>query len=258
MKEKYIAQLESQLEQLIEGTFTNFFRRRVTAHDIAMKLARSMENALRYGQDGDTRPIAPDAYTIHLNPAVVNKLQHNSPDLLKSLGEHIVELVTQSGYQLNAEPVVQLVAMKKLPESDVEVEALHTGESENTTRSMQPIPTKQEKAPQNPQLIINQGERTVILSEPVMNIGRGDDNHIVLDDPYCSRHHVQLRLRFGAYTLFDVNSRSGTTVNNIRVTEHQLQPGDIIKIGGTQMVYLTENDRSSRTGTTQSLDPVKF
>lgn len=258
MKEKYIAQLESQLEQLIEGAFTNLFRKRVTAHDIAMKLARSMENALRYAQDGDTRPIAPDAYTIYLNPSIENKLRQNSPDLLKLLAGHIVDLVTQSAYRLNAEPVVQLVATEKLSVSDVEVDAIHTGESENTTRSMQPIPSKQKKAPENPQLIINQGERTVVLGEPVLNIGRGDDNHIVLDDAYCSRHHIQLRLRFGAYTLFDVNSRGGTTVNNIRVTEHQLQAGDIIKIGATQMVYLEKADRSNHTGTTQSLDPVTF
>ena len=67
-----------------------------------------------------------------------------------------------------------------------------------------------------------------------------------------------MRLRFGAYTLFDVNSRGGTMVNNIRVTEHQLQSGDVIKIGGTKLTYIAENNKSNSTGTTQSLDPVIY
>lgn len=259
MNEKYIARLEAQLEELVEGTFTNLFRRRVTAHDIAMKLARSMENSLRYTRDaGDARPIAPDSYTIQLHPAIEEKLRKKSPNLLQSLSQHIVELVAQSGYRLNAEPVVQLVGTTVMDKSEVEVEAHHTSEGESPTQAMQPIPAKQKQAPQNVQLIINNGERTIQLSESLLNIGRADDNDIILDDSYCSRHHIQLRLRFGDYTLFDVSSRSDTTVNNIRVSEHQLQSGDVIKIGETRLIYLTGNDKSNTAGTTQSLDPVTF
>lgn len=258
MNEKYIAQLESQLEELVEGTFTNLFRRRVTAHDIAMKLARSMENALRYTGDGDARPLAPDSYTIQLNTTIERKLRQKNPDLLRLLSQHIVELVAQSGYRLNAEPIVQLLGTDSMDKSDVEVKASHASEGENTTKAMQPILAKQKQAPQNPQLIVNNGERTIELSEALLNIGRADDNHIILDDSYCSRHQIQLRLRFGAYTLFEVSSRSGTTVNNVHVSEHQLQSGDVIKIGATQLVYITGNDKSNTTGTTQSLDPVTF
>ena len=77
MNEKYIAQIEAQLEQIVEGAFTNLFRKRLNAHDIAMTLARAMENTLRYAQDGDSRPIAPDAYTIRLNSSSEQKLLQN-------------------------------------------------------------------------------------------------------------------------------------------------------------------------------------
>ncbi|MGJ3240545.1 MAG: FhaA domain-containing protein [Anaerolineae bacterium] len=253
MNEKQIAQFEAQLEQLVEGAFTNLFRKQVTAHDIAMKLTRSMENTLRYVQDDDVRPIAPDSYTIQVHPEVAAKLQQHSPELPSALSQHIVELVAQSSYRLNSQPIVQLVSMSDHDLNEVVVIAVHTTDTHHTTQAMQPIGVGHKKAPVNPQLIINDGERTVILSEPVLNVGRSDDNHIILDDSYCSRHHIQLRLRFGAYTLFDVNSRSGTTVNNVRVTEHQLQSGDVIKIGHTQLVYLVGDDRST---TTQSLEPV--
>lgn len=258
MNEKHIANIEAQLELLVEGTFTNLFRKRVTAHDIAMKLARSLENTLRYAQDNDERPIAPDAYTIHLHPKVQEKLSQNGSQIVSSLSQHIVDLVAQSGYRLNAEPVVQLIADTDLTIGEVEVEALHTTDGQNTTQSMQPIATSKHQTPKKPQLIINEGERIIELKETILNIGRADDNHIILDDPFCSRHHLQLRLRFGSYTLFDVDSRAGTTVNNIRVAEHQLQSGDVIKVGHTQLVYLTHSDKSNTSNTTQSLDPVTF
>lgn len=257
MNEKYIAQMEAQLESLIEGTFTNLFRKRVTAHDIAVKLARSLETQLRYVNDGDSRPIAPDSYSIQLHPTVEQKLREGSPQLTSSLGQHIVELVAQSGYRLNAEPIVQLVGLASLDKNEVEIEAVHTTDSQNTTQAMQPIINDKKTAPQNPQLVINDGERTIELTEPLLNLGRSDDNHIVIDDPFCSRHHLQLRLRFGSYTLFDVNSRAGTKVNNIRVAEHQLQSGDVIQIGKTQLVYIVLDDKS-KNRTTQSLDPVSY
>ena len=93
--------------------------------------------------------------------------------------------------------------------------------------------------PQNPQLIVN-GETAIPLNSPIINIGRSRDNHIVLNDPYISRHHVQLRLRFGVYTLFDTQSQGGVLVNDVVVREHRLQPGDVIRIGKTQLVYFED------------------
>lgn len=258
MDEKNIAKLESQLEHLVEGAFTHLFRKKVSAHDIAVTLARSMENSLRYLQDSDARPLAPDTYTIQLHPSVKEKLEQNNPLLSDKLGQHIVELVIQSNYRLAIEPVVEIVEKATLDLDEVEVEAKHTTSTSSQTQAMQPIATPTKQIPKNPQLVINNGERTITLTEPLLNIGRSDDNHIVLDDAYCSRHHIQLRLRFGAYTLFDVNSRTGTSVNNVRVTEHQLQSGDVIRIGGTQLTYITQDDNPSAANTTQSLEPITF
>lgn len=258
MNEKHLAQLEATLEELVEGAFANLFRKRVTAHDIAMKLVRSMENSLRYSSDGDSRPFAPDNYAIYLHPTVQQQITANRPNLSQTLAEHLIDLVSKSGYRLSNTPFVQLLGDAKLDSSDVEVAASYSQSAEGGTQAMQVIPIEANTPkPKNPQLIIN-GERRIELKEPILNIGRSDDNHIVLDDATCSRHHIQLRLRFGVYTLFDVNSRSGTYVNNVRVTEHRLQTGDVIMIGSTRLVYMTEDEHSSRDSTTQTLNPVDF
>jgi hypothetical protein len=258
MNEKHLAQLEATLEELVESAFTNLFRKRVNAHDIAMKLARSMEGSLRYSSEGDSRPLAPDDYAIYLHPNVQAQLQANRPNLSQTLAEHLVELASKAGYRLNTTPVVRLLSDAKLDAGDVEVTASHSQDEAGGTQAMQKIPMEVSiPKPKNPQLVIN-GERTVELREPILNIGRSDDNHIVLDDATCSRHHIQLRLRFGVYTLFDINSRSGTFVNNVRVTEHRLQTGDVIQIGSSRLVYLTEDEQAAEAPITQTLNPIDF
>jgi adenylate cyclase len=100
-------------------------------------------------------------------------------------------------------------------------------------------------------LVIN-GEQTIALTADLVNVGRSRSNDIVIDDPHISRHHIQFRRRDGAYWVFDTNSQSGTFVNNVAVRQHALQPGDVVRIGRTQLVYL-EDDRPELDGGTMPL-----
>lgn len=240
MNDKHLLHFEAQLERLIEGVFSGIFRRRLNAHDIALKLARAMESALRTARDEDNRPIAPDQYTVSLHPDTFKQLTRYRPDMPNQLAQHLIELASQSGYRLIKPPTVRLLAHPGIGVDDTDIHAEHSEETNAGTAAMQPIKlTTDPLRPQNPQLVIN-GERIVPLDQSIVNIGRGDNNDIVVFDSYVSRHHIQLRLRGGTYMLFDVQSKSGTLVNNVTVTEHRLQPGDVIQIGGTRIVYTTE------------------
>lgn len=239
MNDQAIARLEARLEQLIEGTFAQLFSKTIRAQDIALHLARAMENGIQPATDGDPRPYAPDQYTIRLNPDVRDHLMSRQPELAKVLGQHLVDLASTVGYRLSSMPAVEVLAAPDAEGNEIWVEARHRGGSISATAVMKPIELPKTHTPQNPQLIIN-GELTVSLSEPIINIGRSRDNHIVLDDPYISRHHVQLRLRFGVYTLFDTQSQGGVLVNDVAIREHRLQPGDVIRMGKTQLVYLED------------------
>ncbi len=245
MNDKHITRLETQLEQLVEGVFTGLFRRHINAHDIALKLARSMESSLRAAQDHDPRPIAPDKYLIALNPDIQKQLHQHRPDLVQALVEHLVELASDAGYRMLHSPTLVFLASPDLAPSATLVKAEHTDTTLHGTAAMQPVQIAETaQHPLNPQLIIN-GDRIETITQPVINIGRSNQNDIMIDDPYISRHHLQLRLRFGAYTLFDVESKSGTLVNNVNVTEHRLRSGDVIQIGGTKIVYMSDDTNSA-------------
>ena len=46
------------------------------------------------------------------------------------------------------------------------------------------------------------------LGGALISIGRASDNDVIVDDPEVSRHHCQLKLQHGAYSLADLGSRT--------------------------------------------------
>jgi pSer/pThr/pTyr-binding forkhead associated (FHA) protein len=71
---------------------------------------------------------------------------------------------------------------------------------------------------------------------PVTSIGRASSNSVVLDDDYVSNAHALLLLRGQQWWLEDLNSRNGTLVNGVRLTESTVVgPGDVIIIGNMQL-----------------------
>ncbi|MDX1991571.1 MAG: DUF3662 and FHA domain-containing protein [bacterium] len=254
MRNQHIARLEAHLEQLVEGAFANLFGKRIRAQDLALQLARAMEDNLQNSRGSDTRLIAPDHYLIHAHPAVHESLLEEHLNLSHTLAQHLVELATLSGYRLLNTPDVKILADDSLAVGGLTVSATHSTRPENSTAALQKVdlPLLTEK-PRNAQLVI--GTRIIPITTDVVNIGRSRENHVVLDDPYVSRHHVQLRLHQGAYLLFDVHSQGGTLVNDVQVREHRLNAGDMIRIGQTQMLYLEDDPLSdSQENATQPLD----
>ena len=75
------------------------------------------------------------------------------------------------------------------------------------------------------------------LGGPLISIGRASDNDVIVDDGLVSRHHCQLKLQHGAYSFADLGSRNGSSVNGEPVTEVALGPGDIIRIGATEIEF---------------------
>jgi ABC transport system ATP-binding/permease protein len=72
----------------------------------------------------------------------------------------------------------------------------------------------------------------VRIQPQVMRIGRRPDNDIIIFDPGVSEHHAELRRTpAGRYLIIDAGSRNGTYVNGTRVSQQELNEGDIIAIG---------------------------
>ncbi len=71
----------------------------------------------------------------------------------------------------------------------------------------------------------------------VVTIGREKGNLIQVDDHEVSRRHVELRLEEGCYRVVDLNSSNGSFINNRRIDEAPLTPGDRLQVGRTLFLF---------------------
>ncbi len=75
------------------------------------------------------------------------------------------------------------------------------------------------------------------LTESVVGVGRDASSKLRLHDTEVSRRHAEFRLADGLCWLADTGSANGTFVNNQKIKEVLLQPGDQILIGQTTLVF---------------------
>jgi two-component system, cell cycle response regulator len=86
------------------------------------------------------------------------------------------------------------------------------------------------------------GKRFVLDTSPV-RVGRGAENHIVLDGDSVSRRHAHLEQRAAVWFAVDDSSTNGTYVNDEQIgREQSLTNGDRIKVGPTIFKYLSGQD----------------
>ncbi len=70
-----------------------------------------------------------------------------------------------------------------------------------------------------------------------LTIGREEDNDVQLNDERVSRFHVKVQEDAGRLILTDLDSTNGTRVNGHPVRLRVLQPGDLIMLGRSVLLF---------------------
>ncbi|HEX9036977.1 MAG TPA: FhaA domain-containing protein [Ktedonobacterales bacterium] len=77
-----------------------------------------------------------------------------------------------------------------------------------------------------------------LLDRPIVTIGRGEANDIVINDARVSRAHAEIRFDHGAFSVHDLVSHNGVYINGARVsTSASLRDRDLISICGYEFVF---------------------
>jgi len=87
------------------------------------------------------------------------------------------------------------------------------------------------------------------LDAPVIRIGRGAENEMVVDDAAISRLHARVEEEAGTWRVVDLGSTNGTSVDLVTLRPwqpHPLSHGAVIDLAGAVDVtfLLSENERS--------------
>ena len=78
-------------------------------------------------------------------------------------------------------------------------------------------------------------------------IGRSKATETRLTDPHVSRVHCQIQIEADRVIVNDYESAGGTFVNNRKITQQEVTPGDTIRIGETQLRYQDDDVAEAST-----------
>ena len=94
--------------------------------------------------------------------------------------------------------------------------------------------------PPGPSKVVIHAEGAKPRTVPVagnMVVGRAPECELELDDTFVSQQHARLFAKNGSWYVEDLGSTNGTFVNGAPVTTRRLlQPGDVIRIGHTDLL----------------------
>ncbi len=90
------------------------------------------------------------------------------------------------------------------------------------------------------------GRRDVELDGDRLTIGRSPECEIVVASSGASRQHAELTREKDAWTVRDLGSSNGTFVNDARIEETPVSPGDVIGIGDEARIEFVSARAASR------------
>lgn len=228
--------IENRLQALIENSL-NRLPWRNARPKLATALAIAMREQMVLAIQA-SEPL-PDRFNIFMAPENCDAWESHA-DWQEWLANAILAMAGEFNRGFAREPEVRFIPDKELDRKRVRVVLSYQEVEVSSTAVLLPEADPLLALPisgtTNPFLILN-GHDTFPITAAVINIGRRETNDLVLTDPRISREHAQIRVIHGECILFDLNSTGGTFVNGQRITSHHLQPGDVIMLAGTSLIY---------------------
>lgn len=243
-----LSRLEAFLERLFEAP-AGRLGASIQPISLSKRIERAMDSNKTYGSRG---VIVPNQYALHLNPADFEGFASYRTALEDDLAHGVMARARHERYTLVARPRVEIVADPGTRRGEIRVAANVVDEHGARPRDAEAVAdgshtmVLERSAMETPEsarraflMVSTRGSVPVHfdLGGALIGIGRASDNDVILDDPMVSRHHCQLKLQHGAYSFADLGSRNGSMVNGQPVTQVALGPGDLIRIGDTEIEF---------------------
>ncbi len=251
MKET-LQQVEFFLQTLIEDSTYRLLGTKRTENILVTKLTQSLENKLRL--DSQNNIIAPNIFSLNVPAEYFEDIRSNQR-VIDELSGNLLLSGKSAGIHFNGAITINIFPDETLNQGEFNVEAIWKDNSLSSTTSKMAsneFDLASSILPPKAFLIVG-GTQIFTLEQDVINIGRSNSNHLVLDDPRISRKHAQLRVIKGRHMLFDLDSAGGTYVNSKRITQVTLHPGDVISLASVPLVY--GQDTANAIDDTQEYSP---
>lgn len=219
---KILEEFEKRLEEIIEGFFKKRFQSGVHPKEIAKSLLREIEEKKIVGHQ---RFYSPSKFTIFLSPEDRKRFSEYEESILAELKDFVHTQATQKNYLMQSMPEIILKEDKSLVLGDFRIKS-------NKAR------VKLEEEVQEAALVLKSGkEESVFYLQKETNIGRTDENGIILPDPSVSHQHARIIKKDETFILEDLKSTNGSFINGRRVIREKLKDGDKVTIGSVNLFF---------------------
>ena len=230
---KIFREFEKKLEGLFEGVFLRAFKSGVHPVELGRKLVREMEGHKVIGVT--SRVYVPNRYQVGLPPGDYSRFESYQTVMATELENLLISYIREKGYAVLDRPRVSLCEADGLREGDFWIKCAMEGglpsEGAPDREGSYDGPAYLE--------LLDSGEPPprFLLNKEETEVGRTQNNDIVLPDPNVSRAHCRFQKRGESYFLIDLGSTNGSWVNEERVAEAELADNDLIRLGTTRLVF---------------------
>lgn len=119
-------------------------------------------------------------------------------------------------------------------------------------------------APQRPRatfyLVIREGteaEQVVVWDTVDITVGRRDHCDLVIEDSDVSREHARFHRRGDDCVVEDLDTGLGTWVNGERTSRHELQHGDVVRVGTVEIRFGRTTEKIKRASNVSHASELK-
>jgi hypothetical protein len=246
--------VETTIANLVEGTFGRLFRSEVRPMELARKLAREMDE---HRTTSVSRVYAPNEYAVWLSPEDRARYEGVEEEIVEELCSYLLEHARREQLVLASAPLIVLHTDERLALGEFGIQARlvrSSGHSESpapeqleehgqtmiySTSARVGGPVEQARSRRRaPRALLAVGGRRLLVPPGGGVIGRSRDCDIVLDDAGISRRHAEIRPGEGDWTIADLGSTNGVSVNGHDLHGVQaLRQGDRVELGSTEILF---------------------
>ena len=225
-----------ELEQLTQRVRLRFHLTALTAAETAAYIDHRLEVAGSQGR----RIFADDTY------ATIYRYTGGVPRLINTLCD--TSLMAAFGHDrdtVTADDLSAAIAELQWVEFTAHTNRMRILNLENTA------PEAENAGPTVGRILLASDGKTVMereLKPGRLVIGRTSDNDIQIDSKFISRHHCQIVTQADSCLIEDLNSTNGIFVQSKRVRRHNLNDGDVVKVGQHEIMYIDERQPRLRGG----------
>jgi hypothetical protein len=256
--------IEKRLEGLLEGFFTKLFRSGLQPVEVGRRILREMEEGRTVSVN---RVYAPNDFRIAMGADDLERFHSMEAGLGREFRELVIDQAKRNRWNLMGMPQISFALDEGLGKGEFRVEASLTADPEGE------MPQVSTREPSDDDLfstralsadtaerlgLASSGVRLVVLDDSgaprehisitraPITIGRLSSNDVVLSDPNVSRRHAELRRDAGRWVLVDLGSTNGTLVNGKLARHHELEHGDRLSFGTSELLF--DGGTDGRTG----------